>query len=375
MSTPAATRLFDKADFQIPQDCVSVCAGGESPFLRSHAEAYSRYAADKGNGYNGRCAIDGRVGATRARLAAMWHTSEDRIGFSSSVADGMSLLAESLALGPGDSVVFAEQEYPSVVLPFLALSRRHGFQVRLAPDASQIPKFVGRGVKLIGASYVSYLNGGRIDLGPLRELADSVGALLAIDFTQAAGYTPIHADLCDFAFSSCYKWLLGTTGVAVAYWNRVRQPDWRPNTAGWHSVKPSSIGGRPGYAAGVALKEDAMCFARGNPAHLPIYILDNALHYLSRFAVEAVDAHVHVLTTALLKGLRNLGLPVITPDEPGAHGASVAFEASDSETLTNRLAKEGVLAWGGVGRVRFSFHGFNALDDVSAILTVLRKAL
>ncbi len=375
MTTPTAMRLFDPADFEIPEGCVSVCTGGESPFLRSHAEAYSRYAADKGNGSMGRTAIDERVHAARARLAGMWHTSEDRIGFSPSVADGMSLLAESLALRPGDSVVFAEQEYPSVVMPFLALSRRRGFQVRLAPNASQIPNFVDHGVKLIGASHVSYLNGGRVEIAGLRELADSVGALLAVDFTQAAGYTPIHADLCDFAFSSCYKWLLGTTGVAVAYWNRARQPDWRPNTAGWHSIRPSSIGGGPGYAAGVALKEDAMCFARGNPAHLPIYVLDNALQYLSRFAVETVDAHVHLLTTALLRGLRNLGFPVITPDEPDAHGASVAFEAPDSERLTDTLAGSGILAWGGVGRVRFSFHGFNAPEDVSSILTALRQTL
>ena len=47
-----------------------------------------------------------------------------------------------------------------------------------------------------------------------------------VDFTQAAGYLPIEASVADFAFSACYKWLLGVTGVAVAYWNRTRQPGW-----------------------------------------------------------------------------------------------------------------------------------------------------
>ena len=47
----------------------------------------------------------------------------------------------------------------------------------------------------------------------------------------AAGYLPLEASIADFAFSACYKWLLGVTGVAVAYWNRARQPGWSPASA------------------------------------------------------------------------------------------------------------------------------------------------
>ena len=85
---------------------------------------------------------------------------------------------------------------------------------------------------MILVSYVSYLNGERFDLGPLRRAADAVGALLIVDFTQASGYLPIDAEVADFAFSASYKWMLGMTGVATACWNRRRQPDWAPATAG-----------------------------------------------------------------------------------------------------------------------------------------------
>ena len=61
--------------------------------------------------------------------------------------------------------------------------------------------------RVIGVSYVSYLTGERHYLSALRALADSVGALLVVDFTQAAGYLPIEASVADFAFSACYKWL------------------------------------------------------------------------------------------------------------------------------------------------------------------------
>jgi cysteine desulfurase/selenocysteine lyase len=79
-----------------------------------------------------------------------------------------------------------------------------------------------------------------VDLPALRRLADQVGAWLLVDFTQASGYLPIEASLADFAFSACYKWMLGIAGVAVAYWNRRRLPGWAPASAGWHSLAPGS---------------------------------------------------------------------------------------------------------------------------------------
>ena len=61
--------------------------------------------------------------------------------------------------------------------------------------------------RVIAVSHVSYLTGERHDLAALRVLADRVGALLVVDFTQAAGWMPIDASVADFGFSACYKWL------------------------------------------------------------------------------------------------------------------------------------------------------------------------
>ena len=72
--------------------------------------------------------------------------------------------------------------------------------------------------------------------------------------------------LADFAFSACYKWLLGCTGVAIAYWNRARNPNWMPTTGGWHSIV---FPPRPSYTPDLAVRDDALRFTRGNPPHLP----------------------------------------------------------------------------------------------------------
>ncbi len=363
--------LFDPSDFQIEPGTVHVCAGGETPFLRRHREAYEAHARDKSRGYAGRLALDATVDTVRATVARAWQTETAAIGFAGSVAEGVSVVTESLALGPGDNVIFERNEYPSVVLPALVRAERVGFEVRFADSAEEIAAAADANTRMIAVSRVSYLNGAKRELAALRAVADRSGALLIADFTQAAGYMPIRVELCDFAFSSCYKWLLGCTGVAVCFWNRARQPDWRPGTAGWYSVRSGA--GRPHYADGVSLRDDAMLFCRGNPAHLPVYILASALDYLGRFDSETVDAHVHRLTAAALEVFDRLGLAVITPRDPARHGASVAFESEASDTVTHALADQGVLAFGGRNRVRFSFHGYNSLDEIDRIETALKQ--
>jgi selenocysteine lyase/cysteine desulfurase len=205
----------------------------------------------------------------------------------------------------------------------------------------------------------------------LRALADKVGALLVVDFTQASGYLPIDAAVADFAFLACYKWLLGITGVAIAYWNRARQPEWSPITAGWHSFAP----GHRGYDNPPPLRDDALRFTRGNPAHAPVYVLAEALDYLAGYDMHAVQAHIQSLTTAMLERLRMSQIPTLTPADPARHGASVCVPSPRAQEIVNEMARNGVLAWNGQGRVRFSFHGYNSRRDVDRAIDALRASL
>jgi cysteine desulfurase/selenocysteine lyase len=360
--------LFNPADFRIPAGVTHVCAGGETAALRAHDHALLQYVADKSLGMPGRAAQDAQVEAARAGLARLWAVTTGDIGFVSNVAEGVSLVADSLDWRDGDAIAIDADEYPSVVGP-IALRRNPAIRLLQArgTDPDRVARITDGRTRIIAASYVSYLTGERTDLHALRAIADRIGALLLVDFTQASGYLPIEASLADFAFSACYKWMLGITGVAVAYWNRSRQPGWSPASAGWHSF----ASGTRGYDPLPALRPDAMRFTRGNPAHCPIYVLNSALSYLSRYDMHDVQRHVQILTTALLDGLRPRQLPITTPHDPARHGASVCFTAPDAASVVAALHEKGVYAWNGHGRVRISFHGYNGMADVERILDVL----
>ena len=359
--------LFDPRDFIMDDGVAHLCAGGESAPLQRHSAALSRYLRDKSRGMAGREAQEAEIARTRSGIARSWGVDAASIGFVGNVAEGVSIVAESLDWRDGDNLVVDANEYPSVVGPFLM--RRPGVTLRQArgtgPD--RFAGCVDARTRVIGVSYVSYLTGERHDLSALRALADRTGALLVVDFTQAAGYLPLEASLADFAFSACYKWLLGVTGVAVAYWNRARQPGWSPASAGWYSFAPGSRS----YDKPRSLKEDALRFTRGNPAHGAIYVLADALDYLATWDVRDVRAHVQGMTTALLERLESLRIPTLTPADPARHGASVCISSPRAQTIADAMARRGVLAWNGLGRIRFSFHGYNSSRDIDHAIDAL----
>jgi selenocysteine lyase/cysteine desulfurase len=363
--------LFDPGAFRIPPGTVHVCAGGETPVLRAQAAALERHAEDKSMGPASRDRLDGEVERLRARLGAFWSVATEDIGLVSSVAEGMSMLVESLDWQAGDNVLLDRNEYASVVAP---LALRRGVELRFCPvrDPDEVAKLADGRTRMIAVSCVSYLDGRRHDLAALRRVADGVGAMLAVDFTQASGWLPIEAEVADFAFSSCYKWMLGITGVAVAYWNRARQPGWAPATAGWYSIV---TGPRPDYGVGIPLRADAGRFTRGNPCHAGVYALHAALDFLETFPRGAIQAHVQALTVELLRRLDEAGIASMTPPDPRQHGASVCIAHDRAGAIVQAMAARGVLAWNGRGRVRISFHGYNDASEIDRIMGALRAAM
>ena len=102
-----------------------------------------------------------------------------------------------------------------------------------------------------------------------------------------------------------------------------------------------------------------------------LYVLNQALDYLTQFDPAAIQAHVQTLTTALLDRLEHLQITPMTPRDPARHGASVCFASPRAQAIVDALQQRNILTWNGHGRVRISFHGYNSLADVDRIAAAL----
>ncbi len=375
--------LVPRSDFVGLEGVTHLAAGGEAPWLAAHTEALSLLARDQSGGMPGRARKDATVERARERAARLLGVDAADVALLSSTTEGVNVLALALDWRPGDTVVVEAIEFPSLVFPWTRLQEQ-GVELRIVRPSDGSPwrytlddlaAAVDSRTRLIATSQVSYLTGRRHDLAQLRDIADRAGALLLVDATHGAGVVPVEAELADVVVSSCYKWLLGTQGIALFYRAPQRLGALEPPIVGWHSRANELSLDRPDVWTA---PDHAGRFEAANVSYLSAYLLESALAYLSRFPAAQLAAHSVWLTGLVLAGFERLGLEVTTPEQPehrAGNATCVVPAGVDSGALAARLAEEGVLVWGGDGRLRVSCHLYNDEADVERLLVALPAAL
>ena len=369
--------LIPKTEFIGLENVVHFGVGGEAPMLKSHRGAIDRFFTDKAMGEPGRERLDKTVSRCKGKVAKLFHVAPEDIAFISNSSEGINILAYGLHFQPGDNVVVCDVEFPSAVLPWTRL-KKQGVEVRIVPHKNwyvsleAIHDAMDDRTRLVVISSVSYFTGQRLPVKDLSKIVRSTNALLCVDATHAAGVVPVEAGYADIVVASCYKYLLGTHGVAIFYWNRERLADLEPPFLGWHSgvsiprwQDPTDFTARPG----------ADRFETGNFSFISIYVLENALDHILKIGVPVIEKHILGLSGRVLEGLQQLGLALMTPPGPADRAGNVCFMSPYIGEITEGLAKQGIIVWGGyagVGRVRISTHLYNTERDVDRLLTALK---
>jgi selenocysteine lyase/cysteine desulfurase len=81
------------------------------------------------------------------------------------------------------------------------------------------------------------------------------------------------------------------------------------------------------------------------------------------------------LVADLRAGIASAGLTPLTPAEPEYSSGIVSFAHEHGEEVAAALEREGVIVWGGDGRVRASVHLYNDAEDVERYLGALQRVL
>jgi cysteine desulfurase/selenocysteine lyase len=366
--------LVPKTDFLVAPEMAHLCAGGETPILKSHRAAIDRFFDDKSHGFAGRDErLMGMLARCRERVANLLGVDAADVAFLDSASDGVNQLAAGLEWRAGDNVVLEDIEYPSDIYPWARLERL-GVEVRVArqwgaePSLDRIAALMDDRTRVLSTSQVSYLTGRRYRLEDLAALCEKTGTLLSVDATHAAGVVPVPARYADVLVSSCYKYLLGVHGAAIFYRNPRRLANLEPQTIGWHSIDGARSVETP---TRFALAPDATRFEAGNPPFMALAVLDNALAYLEEIGIERIERHVLALGGKLRRALVARGLTLLTPEDEMHRGPNICFLCPDSAALVAALDARGVLVWGGDNRIRISLHAYNDEEDIERLLAAL----
>ncbi|MGH2350016.1 MAG: aminotransferase class V-fold PLP-dependent enzyme [Chloroflexota bacterium] len=372
--------LAPHSDFLGLDGITHLYTAAECPMLAAGAAALQDYARHKSRAEVGRAHHLAVVRDCKAALGRLLGVAAEEIAFVASASDGINQVAGAIGLAPGENVVVNDLEFPSVALPWLRL-RRQGTEVRVVrhqrwdiPTEALLAAVDGH-TRLVALSHVSFVNGLRHDVEAIGRALRETRTLLLVDATQSLGVLPVPAAAADFVVSSTYKWLLGTHGLGVLYWNRQRRPelvDVEPGALGWYSIADTF---EPLREQRYTLKPDAGRFETGYVSFPAIYALNASVPYLLNAGSERIAAHALALGAQMIDGLASLRLEVMTPTAAERRGASVSFAHPEATEIGRALAERGVHLWAGEGRVRASTHLFNDGDDVARYLDVLAEVL
>ncbi len=295
---------------------------------------------------------DHDVEASRTLFARLVHVSPDDVAIASQVSACVGVIAASLT--PGAEVVCAEEDFTSLLYPFLA---RRDLSVRCVP-LERISETIDRRTALVAVSAVQSADGRVADLDAIAAAAERHGALTLVDATQAAGWLPLDARQFDFLVCGAYKWLLAPRGSAFLTVRRKHLAIVPPLLAGWYAGGVDRWGSAL-YGAPLALAEDARRLDV-SPAWLSWVGTRAALAEIEAIGVERIHRH----NLSLANHVRaTLSLPtsesaIVSVQDPGAEA---------------RLRAAGITASTRAGLLRLSFHLYNDRRDAETALAILKQ--
>jgi len=331
---------------------------------------------------------------TRDKFARLIHAAPVEIAYTKNVSEGLNIVATGLPLQSGDNVILCpELEHPNNVYPWLNQASR-GIELKMVkPENGHIPvediaARIDARTRVVTVSSVTFAPGFRTDINTLGRICRERDVFFLVDGAQSVGVlaTDVVSSCIDGLAVSTQKGLLGLYGMGFLY---VRN-EWAER------MKPAYLA-RFGVDLGEAheaalgdyscpLMPGAQRFDLGNYNYVAAAAVDASLDLLLELGSERIESHLSALACSLAQGFIDLGLPVCGGN-PGPHLGNIVTvgqwgggghdEVNDERMskLARFLTENRVKFSLRRGVLRFSFHVYNAHEDVERILELTRRFL
>ena len=303
-----------------------------------------------------------------------------RIAFAGNTSDALNVIAAGLDWKPGDRILLNDLEFPSNVYPYYHL-KSQGVEVDIirCPDGRVTPEAVYEALRprtrILAISAVQFLSGYRADLAVLGEVCRSRGILLIVDAMQAVGgvTVDVQAMKIDGMAAGAAKWQMGPQGIGFLYLTEELQARVHQKYLGWLSVEnPWDF-----FNFDQALAPTANRY-EGGTVNIPgMWGMHAALTTLLEVGPDVIESHILALTGALLEEFQGIeGVTVYSPtglNERSGIMTIVPPAAVDPTAAFEELTRRKIYISLRGGKLRFSPHFYNTLDEMRAALAVKKE--
>ena len=312
--------------------------------------------------------------AGRRRFAELIGAKPSEVALVASASAGVNALVSALSFRERPRVVLGDFEFPTMGHIWLA-QRSRGADVVFAPangnriEVDGYHSLIDDRTLIVPLTHVCFMNGFRSPVADIVKIAHERGAMVLLDDYQDCGTRPINVKRLevDAYVSGTLKYLLGPPGLAFLYVRESVAESLVPTVTGW-------FGQENPFAFDAKLFEPASGtrrFESGTPPIPTIYGAMAGVELLQEVGLDVVADQIRVLASELIRGAAGLGIQIKTPRE--SVGPLVVLQTKDANKVVQLFGNEGVICSSRHDGLRISFHAYNTLDDVKAVLELIER--
>ncbi|MQS14458.1 cysteine desulfurase [Streptomyces kaniharaensis] len=332
----------------------------------------------------------------RDKVAAFINApSRNEVIFTKNASESLNLVANMLGwadepyrVDADSEIVITEMEHHSNIVPWQLLSQRTGAKLKWFGltdegrlDLSDIDELITEKTKVVSFTLVSNLMGTINPVEAIVRKAQSVGALVVIDASQAAPHMvlDVQALEADFVAFTGHK-MLAPTGIGVLWGRHELLEDLPPFLGGGEMIETVTMGSST-YAPAPHK------FEAGTPPIAQAVGLGAAIDYLQGVGMEKIAAHEHAITAYAIERLLEVpDLRIIGPRTAVDRGAAISFTLGDihphdvgqvldeqgiAVRVGHHCARPVCLRYGIPATTRASFYLYSTPGEVDALINGL----
>ena len=340
---------------------------------------------------------DKKKDETREEAAKLMRASRNEVGLGEGATYGLNVFARAISdqLQAGDNVVTADMEFLQSTLPWLAISKKKGIQIKVAKNTdgayrtSDFVRLIDERTKVISLSSVQWNNGFKLDLEELGEIAEKKDIYFVIDAAHHLGASvlDVHKAKIDFMSSSGHKWLVSPFGTGLFYMSAEMLDSLEPDLIGYMNVRPPRNLSRMGEYFEIPdanpveefeyVRHEARKFETGGTSNYPGAIgLAASLRLFNEIGMENIAGRILDLGDYVIEELQKIDARIVSPLDRAHRAGITTFRMyknpEEDKKLQLWLKNKGIYVsvryTSNIGGLRVSTHLYNNEQDIDKLV-------
>jgi selenocysteine lyase/cysteine desulfurase len=330
--------------------------------------------------------FDGVPMRLRSALGRLVNVPTEEIVLANSASYGLNLVASAYPWREGDEVLVMEGDFPSDILPWLLLERRHGVKVvRIRPhgrvvEPDELTAAITPRTRLFCTTWVHSFSGFAVDVEALGAICRARNIRFVLNGSQALGARPLDLSVAPVdAFTSVgFKWLCGPYGTGFVWLRPELREQLRPTKAYWLAMQTAADLGKEVVEAELREGLGARAYDVFGTANFFNFVpFATAIEELTGLRLERIRDHDQALVARFIEGLDRALYRVTSPTRAGPERSTLVFfthnDKGRNRAIHEALVRAGIYVAFRGGSMRLAPHLYNGGGDIDRALDALHE--